>query len=50
MLIELPMNVKPTMKYWLSCRWMLNWLWKCWLSCEQMLNQLWDVDWFIDEC
>jgi hypothetical protein len=36
MLIELLTNVKPTIKYWLSYRW--------------MLNQLWNVDWVIDEC
>jgi hypothetical protein len=29
------MNVKPTIKYWLSC----------W----QILNRLWNVDWVVDE-
>jgi len=36
MLIELFTNVKSTIKYWLSYRW--------------MLNQLWNVDWVVDEC
>jgi hypothetical protein len=55
------MNVKPTMKYWLSCWW--NWVVDKYqtdyemliellmkLSCWRILNQLWNVDWVVYEC
>ena len=55
------MNVKPTMKYWLSCWW--NWVVDKYqtdyemliellmkLSCWRILNQLWNVDLVVYEC